>query len=108
MKKDSTKFQPREKEKGISERGNNNARIERVLYETSGREKGKRKSRNRNEEKADDARGNRNHSRRGKEINKENEKKKGRGEVKVEEKEGKRFDPIKGYLRYMWQIWMKC
>jgi hypothetical protein len=30
---------------------------------TAGREKGKKKGRNRNEEEADDARGNRNHSR---------------------------------------------
>jgi hypothetical protein len=36
-----------------------------------------------------DARGNRNHSRRGRMTNKETEKKKSTGEVKVEEKEGK-------------------
>jgi hypothetical protein len=61
----------REKEKGISERGNNNARMGKVFHETSGRENGKRKGRNRNEEEADGARGNRNHSRRGKETEKE-------------------------------------
>jgi hypothetical protein len=38
---------PREKEKGITERGNNNARMRRVLHETSGREKGKPRGRNR-------------------------------------------------------------
>jgi hypothetical protein len=41
---------PREKEKGISERGNNIAKMGSVLHETSGRAKGKRKGRNRNEE----------------------------------------------------------
>jgi hypothetical protein len=35
-----------EKEKGITERGNNDARMRRVLHET-GREKGKPKGRNR-------------------------------------------------------------
>jgi hypothetical protein len=50
---------PREKEKGISERGNNNARMGRGLHETVGREKEGRKSRKRNEEEADGARGNR-------------------------------------------------
>jgi hypothetical protein len=35
---------PREKKKGISERGNNIARLGSVLHETSGREKGKRKA----------------------------------------------------------------
>jgi hypothetical protein len=34
------------KKKNISERGNNNARIGRVLLETSGRKKGKMKGRN--------------------------------------------------------------
>jgi hypothetical protein len=71
---------PREKEKGISERGNNNARLGRVLHETAGREKGRRKRRNRNEEEADGAIGSRNHSRRGRETNKETEKDKGIGE----------------------------
>jgi hypothetical protein len=42
-----------------------------VLHETSGREKGKRKGRNKNEEEADSARRNRNHSRRGRETNEE-------------------------------------
>jgi hypothetical protein len=42
---------------------------------TCGREKAKRKGRNRNEEKADGVRGNRNHSGRGRETNKETEKK---------------------------------
>jgi hypothetical protein len=49
---------PREKEKGISERGKNNARMGRV------KEK-KKEGRNRNGEEADSARGNRNHNRRG-------------------------------------------
>jgi hypothetical protein len=40
---------PREKDKGISERANNNARIERALHETAGREKGRRRGRNTNE-----------------------------------------------------------
>jgi hypothetical protein len=69
---------PREKEKGISERGNNNARLGRVLLETAGREKGRRKGRNRNEEEADGARESRNQSRRGRETNKEAEKEKGK------------------------------
>jgi hypothetical protein len=47
------------KEKGISERGNNNTRMGRGLHETVGREKEGRKSRKRNEEEADGARGNR-------------------------------------------------
>jgi hypothetical protein len=55
---------PREKEKGISERGKNNARMGRV------KEK-KKEGRNRNGEEADSARGNRNHSRRGRETNNE-------------------------------------
>jgi hypothetical protein len=72
---------PRErKKKGISERGNNIARLGSVLHETSGREKGKKKGRNRNEEEADDSRRNRNHSRRGGEANKETEEEKGTGE----------------------------
>jgi hypothetical protein len=44
---------PIEKEKGITERGNNNARMRRVLHETSGRRKENRKA------GTDDARGNR-------------------------------------------------
>jgi hypothetical protein len=43
---------PREKEKGTSERGNNNTRMGRVLHETAGREKGRR-SGNINEREAD-------------------------------------------------------
>jgi hypothetical protein len=46
--------------------------MRRVLHETSGREKGKRKT---TLEETDDARGNRNHSRRGRETNKKTEKK---------------------------------
>jgi hypothetical protein len=69
---------PRETEKGISERGNNNTRLGRVLHETAGREKGRRKGRNRNEEEADGARESRNQSRRGRETNKEAEKEKGK------------------------------
>jgi archaellum component FlaC len=43
----------REKEKGISEQGNNNARMGRLLYETVGREKRRRRSRNTNEGEAE-------------------------------------------------------
>jgi hypothetical protein len=46
---------PREKEKGISERGDNNARMGRVLHETAGRNKGRKKGRNTNEREADGA-----------------------------------------------------
>jgi hypothetical protein len=45
----------REKEKGTSERGNNNTRMGRVLHETAGREKGRRRSGNINEREADGA-----------------------------------------------------
>jgi hypothetical protein len=48
--------------------------------ETSGREKGKRKGKNRNEEEIDDARKNKNNSRRVRETNKKIEKEKGTGE----------------------------
>jgi hypothetical protein len=65
---------PREKEKGISERENNNARIGRVLHETAGREKRKRRGRNTNEGEADGAGGNRNHNGRGGKTDKEAEK----------------------------------
>jgi hypothetical protein len=65
---------PREKEKGISERGNNNARMARVLNETGGREKGRRRGRNTIEREADDAKGNRNHSGRGEKTDEEAEK----------------------------------
>jgi hypothetical protein len=51
--------------------------IARVLLETSGREKGKRKARNGNEEEADSTGRNGNNSRRGRETNKETEKEKG-------------------------------
>jgi hypothetical protein len=67
------------KEKGISERGNNNARMGRVLYETGGREK-RRRDGNTNEGEADSAGGNRNHSGRGGKTDKELEKEKGTGE----------------------------
>jgi hypothetical protein len=60
---------PREKEKGISERENNNARIGRVLHETPGRG-----GRNTNEGEADGAGGNRNHNGRGGKTDKEAEK----------------------------------
>jgi hypothetical protein len=53
---------PREKGKGISERGNNNARMGRVLQETAGREEGRRRGRNTNEGEADGAGENINHS----------------------------------------------
>jgi hypothetical protein len=59
---------PREEVTGISERGNNNARMGRVLRESAGRENGRRKGRNTNEGETDGARGNRNHSRRGRET----------------------------------------
>jgi hypothetical protein len=59
---------PREEETGISERGNNIARMGRVLRETAGRKNGRRKGRNTNEGEADGAGGNRNHSRRGRET----------------------------------------
>jgi hypothetical protein len=59
---------PREEATGISERGNNIARMGRVLRETAGRENGRRKGRNTNEGEADGAGGNRNHSRRGRET----------------------------------------
>jgi hypothetical protein len=39
-------LKPREKEKGISEGGNANAKMGRVFHETSGRDKRKRKDRN--------------------------------------------------------------
>jgi hypothetical protein len=71
---------PREKEKGISERGNNDARRGRVLHETAGREKGRRRGGNTNEGEADGAGGNGNHSRRGGKTDKELEKGKGTGE----------------------------
>ncbi|KAJ3619387.1 hypothetical protein MTP99_005072 [Tenebrio molitor] len=71
---------PREKEKEISKRGNNNIRMGRVLHETAGREKSKRKGKNRDEEEADGAKENRNHSRRGGETNRETKKEKGIGE----------------------------
>jgi hypothetical protein len=48
----------------------------RVLHETSGGEKGKRRDRNINEEEADGAKGNRNHSRTGRETNEESKKEK--------------------------------
>jgi hypothetical protein len=46
----------------------------RILHEAVGREIGRRKGRNRNEEEADSGRRNRSHSRRGRETNKESEK----------------------------------
>jgi hypothetical protein len=48
---------PREEVTGISERGNNNARMGRVLRESDGRENGRRKGRNHHH-----------HSRRGRET----------------------------------------
>jgi hypothetical protein len=68
---------PREKEKRISERRNNNARMGRVLHETAGRKK-RRKGRNTNEGEADDAGGNRNHT------NKELKKRKAPGRDRVQ------------------------
>jgi hypothetical protein len=59
-----------------------NATIGRVLLETSVREKGKSKARNGNEEEADSAGRNGNHSRRGRETNKETAKEKGTEEVR--------------------------
>jgi hypothetical protein len=47
-----------------------------VLHETAGREKGRRKGRNRKEEEADGAKGHRNHSRRSRGTNKETKKEK--------------------------------
>jgi hypothetical protein len=68
---------PREKEKRISERRNNNARMGRVLHETAGRKK-RRKGRNTNEGEADDAGGTRNHT------NKELKKRKAPGRDRVQ------------------------
>jgi hypothetical protein len=68
------------RERGISERGNNNTRMGRVLHETAGREKGRRRGGNTNEGEADGARGNRNHSGRGGKTDKDLEKEKGSGE----------------------------
>jgi hypothetical protein len=70
---------PREKEKGTSERGNNNTIMGRVLHETAGREEGRRKGGNTNEREADGDGGNRNHSRRGGKTDKRLEKEKGTG-----------------------------
>jgi hypothetical protein len=53
---------PRKKAKGISEQGNNNARMGRGVHVTAGREKGRRRGRNTNEGETDGARRNRNHS----------------------------------------------
>jgi hypothetical protein len=64
----------REKEKGISEQGNNNARMGRLLYENVGREKRRRRSRNTNEGEAEGAGGNRNHSGRGGKTDKDKKK----------------------------------
>jgi hypothetical protein len=59
------------------ERKKNNTRMGRVLHETAGREKERRRGGNTNEREADGAGGNRNHSGRGGKTDKELEKKKG-------------------------------
>jgi hypothetical protein len=56
-----------------------------VLHETAGREKGRRRDRNTNEGEADGAGGNRNHSGRGGKTDKEAKKEKLNGEVRCEE-----------------------
>jgi hypothetical protein len=77
-----------EKEKESLSEGNNDARMRRVLQETSGREKGKTKGR-----------GNRNHSRRGRETNKKTEKKRnapGRDECRILTKYWRKKKRIRG------------
>jgi hypothetical protein len=56
---------PREKEKGISDQGNNNSRMERVLHETAGRVKGRRRRKNTIERETDGSGRDRNHRGRG-------------------------------------------
>jgi hypothetical protein len=70
---------PREEEKGTSERGNNNTRMERVLHETAGREEGRRKDGYTKEREADGDGGNRNHSGRGGKTHKTHKKRKAPG-----------------------------
>jgi hypothetical protein len=71
------KYINRQRGKGISERGKNNARMGRVLHKTAGREKGRRRGRNTHEGEVDGAGGNINHSGRGGKTDKEAEKEKG-------------------------------